>query len=242
MYTGIWTDWSKDSQVLGSTITVTSSASRLLTAFLALYISLSVSYLWLLVVYNIHRARYRITTGKCRAVVRQQQALLKASLSPTSTNICLIKLYWAYRSTPFAWRQSWLWILISAASAVSGIAVGLFSSQIMDSSLYIDVLVNSSNCGCPFENMCIGPAIRLDAGLLNSNSLLGINSPTADQIELRKVTTCTPILQEGYTELRPAPSPGDQVVAYLYGPILGANATWVVEMEAANITRSYTIV
>ncbi|KAI1279385.1 hypothetical protein F5Y07DRAFT_387531 [Xylaria sp. FL0933] len=305
VFTGMWADWSKDSQVLGSTITLTSSGSRFLAAFLALYVSLSVSYLWLLVVYSIHRARYSITGGKCRAIVRQQQALLKAGTSPASTSIRLIKLYWAYRFTPFAWHQSWLWITISALSALSSAAAGLFSSQIIDSSLYINVLTNSSNCGfvspqltsggvndpgviasnqdlatlvdlasiyardcynstsdksqcnffssstipweteweaeCPFENMCIGPAMRLDTGLLNSNSLLGINSPTADQIGLRKVTTCAPIRQEGFTVIEPE-SDGSNDVSYLYGPIQGDNATRTLNTYQANITFAYDMV
>ncbi|KAI0201027.1 hypothetical protein F4808DRAFT_426354 [Astrocystis sublimbata] len=310
VYTGMWIDWSQTSQVLGSTITVTSSASRLLTAFLALYISLAFSYLWLLVVYSIHRARYSVTTGRCYAIIRQQQALLRAGLSPIATSIRLVKLYWAYRRAPSAWTQSWLWITISIMSAVGSVTAGLFSSQIISSSRYISVLVNSPNCGflfpagvddsrwdspqilasnqagltlvdlsakyardcynstssgdksqcnlfssatlpwetewqaeCPFDKeMCIGPAVRLDTGLMNSNRLLGINSPTADQIGLRKITTCAPIRQRGYTELRPAPTPGDHAVTYLYGPISGANATWFIEMAGANFTQTYTMI
>ncbi|KAI0544896.1 hypothetical protein F4679DRAFT_600222 [Xylaria curta] len=301
--TGIWIDWSKGGQVLGSTITLTSSGSRLLAAFLALYVSISVSYLWLLVVYSIHRARYSITGGKCRAIVRQQQALLRTGLSPASTSIRLIKLYWAYRFTPFAWHQSWLWIALSVLSAASSAAAGLFSSQIIDSSLYINVLVNSSNCGflispvtstgtdpggvalnqnlvtlldlasvyardcynstgdksqcnffssstipwetdweaeCPFENMCIGPAMRLDTGLLNSNSLLGINSPTVDQIELRKITTCAPIRQEGHTETEPIDAERSKVF-YFYGPIRGHNATLTLTTFHANTRLTDTI-
>ncbi|KAI0416096.1 hypothetical protein F5X98DRAFT_388372 [Xylaria grammica] len=304
VYTGIWTDWTKDSQVLGSTITVTTSASRLLTAFLALYISLSVSYLWLLVVYSIHRARYSITAGKCRAIIRQQHAILKSGLSPTSTSIRLIKLYWAYRFTPSAWRESWLWVSISVISAVGGVTAGLFSSRIIDSSLYINVLLDSPNCGffiandsntntlsspkvinqyqdsatmvnqaatysrdcynstsdkgqcsffssatipwetdweveCPFDSMCIGPAMRLDTGLMNSNSLLGINSPAIDQIGVRKVTTCAPILQKGYAEPGLSSVTGNPGVSYNYGPTPGLNATCLY--EEANNTFSYTV-
>ncbi|KAI1737567.1 hypothetical protein F4680DRAFT_460375 [Xylaria scruposa] len=307
VFTGMWTDWSKDNQILGSTITLTSSSSRLLAAFLALYVSLSVSYLWLLVVYSIHRARYSITEGKCRAIVRQQQALLKAGLTPASTSIRLIKLYWAYRFTPFAWHQSWLWITISALSAASSAAAGLFSSQIIDSSLYINVLTDSSNCGflnppilgggvndsglragnqdratlldlasiyarscynstseksqcnsfssstipweteweveCPFENMCIGPAMRLDTGLLNSNSHLGINSPTVDQIELRKITTCAPIRQKGYTEIKPDDTEvADNYVFYLYGPTKASDATRILTTLGAKFGYAYGMV
>ncbi|TGJ78401.1 hypothetical protein E0Z10_g10374 [Xylaria hypoxylon] len=274
VYTGMWTDWSKDSQVLGSTITVTSSSH--IFGFL--------SY---------------------TAFIKLDAASLQGNAVPY---IRLIKLYWAYRFTPFAWQQSWLWISISAISAVSGVAAGLFSSQIIDSSLYINVLIDSSNCGfiladridqnvidnpelialsqdiitlvdlattyardcynstsdksqcnffsstaipwetywdaeCPFGNMCIGPAMRLDTGLLNSNLLLGINSPTIDQIGLRKITTCAPILQEGYTEVEPEPPlPGDQRVAYLYGPTNGLNMTWFIGTNTANSTQSYSLI
>ncbi|KAI8626227.1 hypothetical protein F5Y19DRAFT_488512 [Xylariaceae sp. FL1651] len=311
VYIGIWTDWSKGSQVFGSTITITSSASILLTAFLALYVSLSVSYLWLLIAYSIHRARYKATTGKCRAIVRQQQAIIRAGLTPTSTSIRLIKLYWTYRSTPAAWRESWIWIMVSVLCAVSSAASGVFSSQIIDSSANINVLLNSPNCGffmpdgadvlkiddpklvaqrkvlldtlnlaiaysrrcynatsdnslcktfssatipwntgweakCPFGNMCMGSAMRLDTGLINSNSIMGLNSPIIDQVELRKITTCAPIVQKGYTALESTiPSdgllPGDQLVTYLYGPASYANATWGISLYAANTTQSYTM-
>ncbi|KAI1743530.1 hypothetical protein F4680DRAFT_347287 [Xylaria scruposa] len=306
VYTGMWTDWSKGNQVLGSTITITSSASTLLTAFLALYVSLAVSYLWLLIAYGIHRARYAVSTGKCRAIIRQQEVILKAGLSPTSTSVRLIKLYWAYRSKTLAWHESWLLIAIAVLCAVSSAAAGIFSSRIIDSSIGINVLLRSPQCGffnpasvnffdiddpavvaqnrayqeilsiattysrscynstsdngqcgtfssatipwrtdweanCPFGDMCIGPAMSLDTGFINSNTILGLNSPMKDQIGLRKITTCAPIVQEGFTTQEPAALPGDHFVTYHYGAAARENTTWRTSVEAANTTKSYTI-
>ncbi|KAI3327333.1 hypothetical protein HD806DRAFT_550854 [Xylariaceae sp. AK1471] len=80
---------------------------------------------------------------------------------------------------------------------------------------------------CPFDEiMCLGPAMQLDTSRINSNTMLGINSPVKDQVDFRKVTTCAPITQENYTikftnNTLPAPLsyvvPGDEYIAYTYG-------------------------
>ncbi len=107
---------------------------------------------------------------------------------------------------------------------------------------------NTENCGpfatstinwttnwdkhCPFdESMCIGPAMQMDSGAINSNAMLGLNSSPEEQIELRKVSTCAPITQDQYTNttggtsynelLLPLyPLPGEEFVQYWYGSYL----------------------
>lgn len=72
---------------------------------------------------------------------------------------------------------------------------------------------------CPFnETMCLSAAMQLDTELLNSNTILGVNSPVKDQIEFRKMTTCAPITHENYTRSVNVTGelPGDEFIAYTY--------------------------
>ncbi|KAI5861300.1 hypothetical protein GGS23DRAFT_576140 [Durotheca rogersii] len=107
---------------------------------------------------------------------------------------------------------------------------------------------------CPFhESMCDGPAIELDTGLINSNTALGLNSPLEDQVNLRKITTCAPITQDGYTTTAKVNAsntyarsfvPGDEMVLNAYGRSvanLGGNFTWGVSKYAANSTLMRTM-
>ncbi|KAL7621859.1 hypothetical protein AAE478_007359 [Parahypoxylon ruwenzoriense] len=306
VYTGLWIDRSKSNSILGSKITLSSDVAILLTSFLAIYMSLAAAYLWHLIVYVIHHIRQRVTRGKCRLILQQQQVILRAGLLSGSTAFRLANLFWANRSTPSSLLSSWPLILLSLLYTIASIAAGLYSSKIIDSSFQIEVLVNSPNCGyvnpntlgasaditvavdryyldavsiataysrrcynttdpqhcspfvkstinwttdwharCPFhESMCIGPAMQIDTGLINSNIDLGLNSASKDQINIRKITTCAPITQENYTTIvkytnaTPANAssayalafiPGDEMVMNTYGPSsagLGRNFTW----------------
>jgi hypothetical protein len=50
---------------------------------------------------------------------------------------------------------------------------------------------------CPFaEAACVGPAIEIDSGHLDSNTHLGINAPSKDRVQFRKITTCSPLPAE----------------------------------------------
>ncbi|KAI0441135.1 hypothetical protein F4803DRAFT_563304 [Xylaria telfairii] len=78
---------------------------------------------------------------------------------------------------------------------------------------------------CPFnETMCLSPAMQLDTGLLNSNTILGVNSPAKDQIEFRKVTTCAPITQK--TTL-------DRTIYSAPNTMLADNITLIPELNVA---------
>jgi hypothetical protein len=55
----------------------------------------------------------------------------------------------------------------------------------------------TDNASCPFAaDVCATKAVALDSGLIDSALHLGINTPQEDRIQIRKVTTCAPILVE----------------------------------------------
>ncbi|KAI1772237.1 hypothetical protein F4818DRAFT_454108 [Hypoxylon cercidicola] len=315
IYMGFWADRSKDSPILSSKLTLSSKVAKFLTAFLAMYVTFAASKLWDIAAYAVHFYRQGRITERCRPVLRQQQVVLKNSLSPGSTAHRLLKIWWANRSNSLSNSDSWPLILFAALCGIGCLAAGLYSNKIVDMSPGVEVLLNSPNCGfvdrsnmsipnnlsmtviqyyldslaaatrysrkcynntntrdcgpftqqminwvtvwdadCPFDDsMCLGPAMRLDTGEINSNKVLGLNSEPQDQINLRKVTTCAPIVQEGYTAIVVSnastattvkPIAGDQMIMNVYGPSrrkLGGNYTWGVSEDAASSTLTRTM-
>lgn len=122
---------------------------------------------------------------------------------------------------------------------------------------FSDLEINWKNnwvTDCPFnETMCLGPAMQIDTELMNSNTILGINSAPEDEVNLRKVTTCAPINQDNYTTrvasdastaTMVAHCPGDEVVMSVYGPSrrqLGDNYTTGISEYTANSTLTRTM-
>ncbi|KAB2568801.1 hypothetical protein DBV05_g12525, partial [Lasiodiplodia theobromae] len=53
---------------------------------------------------------------------------------------------------------------------------------------------------------------------LDSHSDLGINAPPEDRVTLRRITSCAPLVTEGYTESVKAVYTNSTYVRYLYGP------------------------
>jgi hypothetical protein len=52
---------------------------------------------------------------------------------------------------------------------------------------------------CPFrDGICARKASKMDTGMVDSHSVLGINSPVSGRVQYRKVTTCAPLLTGDY--------------------------------------------
>lgn len=108
---------------------------------------------------------------------------------------------------------------------------------------------NYSYTDCPFSSeMCIDPsngAYQADSGLINSNAHLGINSPKSWSVNYRRVTTCSPLVTDGFTSFVHGDStdlPGDNFYGFEYGPNIdpGYNGTYTFgyDMYSANETNS----
>lgn len=91
------------------------------------------------------------------------------------------------------------------------------------------------NASCPFDNeLCFygsTSAYEMDSGLLDSHEALGINARTSDRVQLRKLTTCSPIHTKGHLiELNVTnkndPLYGDTLAQYAYGPVGTLNYTF----------------
>ncbi|KAL9105978.1 MAG: hypothetical protein Q9227_008933 [Pyrenula ochraceoflavens] len=93
------------------------------------------------------------------------------------------------------------------------------------------------NATCPFEqSMCRHPDknIRLDTGLINSQTDIGLNTPSDLQFNVRFVTHCGPLRSEGYSETVHY-SPDKPYKRYSYGQQLGSS-----DSAAAAVLSNYT--
>lgn len=84
------------------------------------------------------------------------------------------------------------------------------------------------NAPCPFaDGMCITGdmgAFEITTQKIDSLYDLGINSRHSDRLEMQKVATCAPVVQDGFTQTLPGGSEsgigleGDTIYQFMYGP------------------------
>jgi len=77
----------------------------------------------------------------------------------------------------------------------------LCSRSFVQSTIDFDVVTDVE---CPFgaddddNSLCIAPAIRMDSNFIDTRDNLGLNTPDADRLFYRHVTTCAPINANAY--------------------------------------------
>ena len=97
-----------------------------------------------------------------------------------------------------------------------------FTASKVDCPTYVRESISfntTSTAPCPFPNqLCIdqGANLRLDTGLIDSLSDLGINAPIEDRFQLRYVLNCAPLVSNGYTAFYNG-SDGTQFLRFYYG-------------------------
>ena len=106
----------------------------------------------------------------------------------------------------------------------------------------------NKNATCPFApDICLygdePTAFEMDTGLLDSHHHFGINAPEADRLQLRKVTTCSPLHTKGYAESYNDSDPdhaafGDSFERYLYGGSPSSNYTWLYNTHGVILTSN----
>lgn len=102
---------------------------------------------------------------------------------------------------------------------------------------------------CPFgSDVCpeTVQAFKMTSNLIDSRADLGFNTPTSHRLQFKKITTCTPLVQEGFTrkldcgEINPARK-GDQCILYDYGPDHPNNWTYLYNAHASVDGVGYTV-
>ena len=129
----------------GATITLSARDGGLLTAFLALFVTVTATSLWRILSYVVHQARAR---RKPQGGPRQQtQATFRNASSATSAawTFLLIAFYWRN----LARRQSLcslLWTAFALAYALAAGLAGVFSSEVVNA-VGTEALIRSPRCG-----------------------------------------------------------------------------------------------
>lgn len=97
--------------------------------------------------------------------------------------------------------------------------------------------MTNANATCPFgDGLCWwgeSGAYEMDSGLIDSHEALGINAKKSDRMQLRKVTTCSPIHTKNDVQTVNVTDPslggevGDVLDQFFFGPIVnGSNYTY----------------
>lgn len=94
VYTGVWTDWSRN-QVFGVTLTTTRAYGSLLIAFLSLFVAVVGTNFWRISCFIFH---YAYSTESPRdALYHQRQAILRNAANTTSGITSLFLVFNAWR-------------------------------------------------------------------------------------------------------------------------------------------------
>ncbi|KAK8096079.1 hypothetical protein PG999_014101 [Apiospora kogelbergensis] len=143
VYLGFWTNWSRGSAVMGSTLTLTREHGNFLIAFTALFIPFVASRFWRIFAIILHQ--YYSASSPRDTIYHQRQVLLCNSSSPETGLVAFIRLMWAWRrSASHLWSRILPVALFSLLSIGAFTVAGGFSSQISTTG---EVLLKGSDCG-----------------------------------------------------------------------------------------------
>ena len=144
VYTGPWINWSHGA-VLGSTITLSARDGSLLTALLAMFVTVTGAAWWRITSYVLHQAN--ATLEHQDGVHHQHQAILRNTSSPGGAAWQLFQTMWYWRKNAVRPILRTLPVLALALInlAVFGVA-GVFSSEVTKAAGN-ETLVRSPNCG-----------------------------------------------------------------------------------------------
>lgn len=135
IYHGAWVDWSRGA-VLGSTVTLSSRYASILTAFLALFVTVVGSCLWRISSFIIHQ--YSSSPDAKDGLHHQHQLIFRNTGSPAEAAKSFTEIAWHWRRSSLkAWARSLplaLFALVfllafSAASILTGLVTRAAGSQ-----------------------------------------------------------------------------------------------------------------
>lgn len=151
IYTGVWINYGAPNRLLGSTLTLSTSNGGLLSAFLAIFISLAGLAFWRILSFVLHQIRSKkaIQDG----FHHQQQLIFRNTSSASGA-------FWQMLQLPYYWRKNarsvWMRTLPLALLALTNVVVfaiaAIFSSEVTKAPGK-GVLIQSADCGSlEFDN------------------------------------------------------------------------------------------
>jgi hypothetical protein len=144
VHTGFWVDWSTDSAVTGTKLTLTSQSGAYFVAFLALFVRIAGGHIFGILSYLIFR--WRSTLLPSDAIHFQLQAILRNANSDARAmfEFLMVGLSWRNRCSKPLLRPLSL-ALFALINIAAFAAAGIFSSRVASSNG--DVLLRKSLCG-----------------------------------------------------------------------------------------------
>ena len=128
IYTGFWVDHHSGSTT-GLTLTLSSSSSVYLIAFLALFVRVAGNHLWNLFCYVVFHVR--TTSKKKDGLYHQEQQVLRSGVSDFKSAIALLRLGHAWRGKTRRPLSRVVPLTLVATFHVAALALaGIFSSKI----------------------------------------------------------------------------------------------------------------
>lgn len=150
VYLGFWINWSRG-RTCGATLTLNRRNGGLLTAFLALFVTVVGTRFWRLGCFCIHR--YFSSEHARDALCHQQQAILRNAAESTSGLWTLLRACWAWRRNGLSPSRRFLSSILFAILTFMVFSVAtIFSSEIA-TSMGQEVLLRGSNCGYLSQNI-----------------------------------------------------------------------------------------
>ena len=144
IYTGHWINWSRGA-ILGSTLTLSTRDGGLLTAFIAIFVTLAGAAFWKILSYLLHQ--YRASEEYQPAIHQQEQLVLRNTTSPADAA-------WQFAQIGFYWRNIVSKSILRSLPLVflALFNVGLFGLASIFSSYVTrapgdETLITSPNCG-----------------------------------------------------------------------------------------------
>ncbi|KAF4345546.1 hypothetical protein FBEOM_496 [Fusarium beomiforme] len=161
IYIGTWTDWSRD-PVLGATITLSSRDASLLLAFIAAFVTIVATRLWVIISFTAHQ--FLATGGKHDGLYYQRQVILRNAKSAPAAAWLFLQQAWYWRGIARSTiARTVPWAMFCVLYFIGLTLLAIFSSQISDSASEFR-LVRSSRCGIqtPINRDALQDKARLD--------------------------------------------------------------------------------
>lgn len=134
IFQGCRVDWSKG-RLLGSTLTLNSTNSTLLTNMLALFVTMVRGQFWIILRFTLHqhRASSEISDHQSKRLYNQEQVVLRKTTSALTTAQLLLTLRWASRrSISEPTSQNTSMIVLAVLTAAFIFTATTFSNTLTD--------------------------------------------------------------------------------------------------------------
>jgi hypothetical protein len=146
IYQGCWINWTKG-RLLGSTLTLTSTNSTLLTNMLALFVTMAGGQFWTILRFTLHQLRASHNSDRqLNILYHKEQVVLRNTTSALTTAQLLLTLRWdSRRSASRAPTHNMPVIVLAILSAAFFFVAGAFSNTMTNAGP--QVLSRSPFCG-----------------------------------------------------------------------------------------------